>query len=408
MPWIGPHIKRRLLGRETKTLPRLHTIRKIAEILASENGCSSRYEEYALLVLQLFSASEKQIGELLSRRLSDEPRDFHIALIVAAVFTSHASIVTTVADVEFSPLYHIRDTSLGHPFDIAIKTANYGILDLLLKTFKCPELALTTAIQHGDVQMVRYMLAREHNPPDPWKLFDTNPSKRLAFNLRMFRCCYLRTPNVVVFKTMVLELRSRNLAKPVKQLLTSLLVNAAGSGWSNMAKHLILLGARVESRKQSGWRSPLWRACEGDHEQVVQLLLDSGAKPGQQEFEVATKYGHAATLKILLESQTVNNISSVKNCLYLAARKGLLDIVSLLLDFSADSNNGETAPLIGAVEAEHKAIFRLLVQRGADVPNILPEARKRAEVEGLDSMSDFLDEEQASESSPAGNIVDEV
>ncbi|KAF2823856.1 ankyrin [Ophiobolus disseminans] len=191
---------------------------------------------------------------------------------------------------------------------------------------------------------------------------------------------------------MLAELQFRRLVIVSNEFWDAALLNAAWCGWTDMVKHLISRGASLEWPEHEYLKSPLYRACRYGHEGVVRVLLDNGAEPFRPDFETAATHGHFSTLKLLLEIQPVFQPSLTKNCLYAAARKGFLAIVRLLLDFGADPNGGETAPLIGAVEAEHVIIFRLLVQWGADVPSVQAEASKRAEAAGLESMLALLNE----------------
>ena len=81
------------------------------------------------------------------------------------------------------------------------------------------------------------------------------------------------------------------------------------------------------------------------------------------------------------------DVPSLSDCLYGAAKRGYASIVRALLDFGADPNPGWTAPLVGAVEAEHEGILKMLVNGGAVVSEeVLKKARMRAEELGLESM----------------------
>ncbi|KAF1961653.1 hypothetical protein CC80DRAFT_543018 [Byssothecium circinans] len=129
------------------------------------------------------------------------------------------------------------------------------------------------------------------------------------------------------------------------------------------------------------------RAIQANASAWIGLIVDNY---GGSELKAAALHGHASIIEILLESGA--DVHTAKDCLYAAARKGFVDIVQMLLDSGMDPNKGDTAPLVGAVESEHIAMFRLLVQRGAIVARVLPEATRRAEAAGLESMLALLRE----------------
>jgi ankyrin repeat protein len=77
---------------------------------------------------------------------------------------------------------------------------------------------------------------------------------------------------------------------------------------------------------------------------------------------------------------------------YYVAAGGHLDIIQELLDHGCDPNEGYPPPIVWAVDPKHEAMFRLLVEHGADVK--LPSARQdivvQAKRAGLDSMLAML------------------
>jgi hypothetical protein len=236
------------------------------------------------------------------------------------------------------------------------------------------------------------MLDLKDTSVDPWYGYTPHTIERYREISRGAKSAYLRTPSVEIFETIVVELQSHRLATLDDRLLHGLLLSAAQDGWTDMAKHLISRGAPMDRPKHVWRETSLWRACKKGHEKVVQMLPDNGAQPCDLEFEVAAAHGHVSTMKVLLGSEAAANPVSTKDCLYAAARKGFVSVVQLMLDFGVDPNNGDIAPLIGAMESEHTTIFWMLVQRGALGSKILPEAQRRAEAQGLESMLVLLHE----------------
>lgn len=168
-----------------------------------------------------------------------------------------------------------------------------------------------------------------------------------------------------------------------------------------MTRHLCRLGAPLHVPIRDGWESEsaLYYASREGHDKVVQVLLDNGARICGSELTVAASHGYAPIIKILQESGAYVHATSAKHCLYAAARKGFVDIVQMLLESGMDPNRGDISPLVGAVESENMAIFRLLIQHGAIVAPVLPEAMKKEEAAGLESMLALLREYEMS-----GNI----
>jgi len=403
---VRPHIEQRLRERRTKPLPRLHTIQKLAERLAAEEEADSNYEAYALQLLQLVATDGQRIGRLFSQSLPLEAQDFDYMLLVAAAFTNQTTLLASLMDSDQS---WGSGTALGQPFEAAATAGNYQALAILFQRMKCSAHVLQIAIHNGDHPLVKHMLNLEFTSVDPWH--NWHPHSDGGDRRKMSRgeqSSYLETPSIEIFELMRSELRRRWLAKLDTELLRDLLTSAAVHGRTDMVKHLIQCGAPLDRpvRIRKLPRYALWCACKNGHEEVVQVLLQNGAKPRPKEFEIATTHGHASTLKLLLETEAAAQPHFSKGCLYAAARKGFADIVQLLLDYGVDPNDNDTAPLIGAVESEHTAMFRMLVQRGAVSSEILSEAKKRAEAEGLESMLVLLREAQScAASSPSTSQV---
>jgi len=385
--WVGPYIEQRLRERRTKGLPRLYTIQRIAERLAAEEGVESDYETYALKLLQLVAPSGERVMRLFTQHHGAE--DFRYMLLVSAAFTNHTRLVADLADPDQS---WGDDRPLGHPFEAAVMAGNYEVLTILFDRMKCSARVLKIAINNGDLQMVKYMLNLEFTSVDPWQNWRPQHENRRKMS-RSEQSSVLKTPSVEIFEMIRSELRSRQLAIPDKALLRDLLANAAGNGHTDMVKHLVLCGAPVDEAAERWPPRALWCACAKGHEEVVQVLLQNGAKPRAPDFRIAATSGHLLTLKLLLESEAAAQPHLTTGCLYAAAKKGFADVVQLLLDHGVDPKNSDTAPLIGAVESEHTTMFRMLVQRGAVSCQI---SREQAEAEGLESMSALLQEVESS------------
>ncbi|MCU1339314.1 MAG: hypothetical protein JWO19_4895 [Bryobacterales bacterium] len=112
-----------------------------------------------------------------------------------------------------------------------------------------------------------------------------------------------------------------------------------------MADLLIGAGANVKAANRDG-ATPLFLACESGNAAMIEKLLKAGADP--------------------------NEIGPVGDTpLMMASRTGNLDAVKVLLDRQADVNAKEkirgTTALMWAVEQQHPAVVKMLVEHGANV-----------------------------------------
>jgi hypothetical protein len=385
-PWARPYFETRLRERRTSTSPRLHTIGTIAETLAAEEGSGTKYEIYALHLLHLASNTGSRVEELFRHTLPREEDEYLQNLFVAAIATNRVSFVASLVD---SQAKRAGYTPFGSAFDAAIEAGNEDVRTMLFAVQGCQSFHLRQALLRGDLQLVKDVLAMGCALDDSW--YDSRAEEHEVF-LAGSLSTYLKTPSVEIFEHMLSQLKSRQPIELNKALLGILIYRAARSGWTDMVKHLISLGAPTGDLKRPSGAYPLWYACKYGHEEIAQVLLDAGERPRNHAYDMAVERGHDTILKKLIRSQTIIDPFATRNCLYNAARMGYTSTVHLLLEFGFDPNEGDTAPLVGAVEAEDAAIFRLLVQRGAIVSRILSGARERAEKEGLESMLELLHE----------------
>jgi ankyrin repeat protein len=167
---------------------------------------------------------------------------------------------------------------------------------------------------------------------------------------------------------------------------TSLYI-AALLGHLPSCKVLASSGASLEAANDLGY-TPLMAAIEGDHEDVIDFFLKSGANVnpkiiatmevkglgGSSPLYTATRRGNLAVIKKLLKRGVDVNRSAPNGWTPLksAAQQGNFEIVKVLLDAGADPNIADETnytPLMNAVSGEHEDIVKILLKFNAD-PNV--------------------------------------
>lgn len=385
-------MEKRLLERRTENLPTLRTISRISEILSSDDGAKSKYEDVALQLLRLAStAPRKHVRHLLgSREYRSEGFDYD--LLAAAIATKNMSIVKRLVNIE------PKESSIfGQPALVAVRTGNYEALDILLvapaqqPVFDTPFSIrlLEKAVTKKNMEMFEYLFGSRHLHSFA-TLFEANARYLSVEETALL----LHTPSVEIFDTVLAELKARTQFCVDWKWLPRVLKCALSHGWVDMTRHILSFEEPAFDLTLDDTLSDMlmYRACLRGHAEVVKVFLDYSAKTSGVELRAAASHGHISILEILLKNGADINSIHAQNSLYDAARKGFVDIVRLLLDSGTDPNAGDTPPLIGAVESEHIGIFRLLVERGGDVARVIPEAKRRGEAAGLDSMVELLGE----------------
>lgn len=222
-------------------------------------------------------------------------------------------------------------------------------------------------------------------------------SNNNTINERNVLAMCLNTPNaeVLEFIMNIITTHCVLIENLVDDLSASLRRNAR-LGNLEMVRCLLSHGARSEGQHE--WHEPYIRnypiieACSGglDNIAVIDLLLKNGASP-DVTIAAAASRGHTSLVRELLD----RNFSPVQ-ALAGAAKGPYLDIVRLLLDAGVDVNEstGADSPLVSAISLEHTELFKLLVEKGADLqaPGIVDTCISIARRDGLESMLELLGE----------------
>ena len=153
------------------------------------------------------------------------------------------------------------------------------------------------------------------------------------------------------------------------------LIAAAGRGDMNTFNTALQLGANIKATDRHGDNAVL-TATQGNHTQLLALLLDKGVSPnakgssGFTPLTYAAMYGSVGNIRLLLKAGADPNLRNALGDapLHLAAQFGHPDVIAILAAASAriDAPNaaGDT-PLIVAIRANQSEAFNQLIKLGA-------------------------------------------
>lgn len=145
-------------------------------------------------------------------------------------------------------------------------------------------------------------------------------------------------------------------------------------GHPSCASILLKHGAQVNSIT-TDWHTPLFNACISGSQDCVDLLLQHGASPHPlselaSPIHEAAKRGHTQCIKSLAAhgSNIDHNISHLGTPLYLACENQQIACAKMLLESGADVNKGKglDSPLHVVARASSGELVSLLMDFGAD------------------------------------------
>ena len=166
------------------------------------------------------------------------------------------------------------------------------------------------------------------------------------------------------------------LKKEVPLDMTTILMQAASSGFHEIVQLCLEHGAQVNAQDTEGKTSLILASLKEDLA-LVQILLTNKANPNKQDSEgktaliVAIDKKNEALAKLLLEESADANIEDHKGwtALIHASAQGNVPLVTLLLAHKAHLNKqdkeGKTA-LIVAIDKKNEALTKLLLEESAD------------------------------------------
>ena len=156
------------------------------------------------------------------------------------------------------------------------------------------------------------------------------------------------------------------------------LLLAACYGHTEIVRYLVGLPEVDVNHTGDDWTALHW-ACQEDHSDVVQLLIDAGAdidakdEEGRSPLLLDRKDGSHETLRMLVKAGADVRVADNKGltCLTLASRRGRTETVRTLLcmpevDVNQSNNMGSTS-LHCAVLEKHADVVHVLIDAGADI-----------------------------------------
>lgn len=148
-----------------------------------------------------------------------------------------------------------------------------------------------------------------------------------------------------------------------------------------LVEQLIRKKADVNEENEGSNESPLHIASNYGYAEIVNLLLDHGAKAnqvdtvfGESPLLFSCGEGHAEVVKVLLRHKANPNQTSVyegtggaTSPLFVACDRGHLSVVRLLLRFKAyPDSTGDIYQLHGAAQRGHLDVCQALIEKGAE------------------------------------------
>jgi hypothetical protein len=341
-------------------------IRRISRSFAEdEDNSEQTYQNYVKLLCRKaanFGASMKKTCDpAVRKRGYTKPFDFEYDMITASVYANKLHFIDDLGNRKCNTDH--KTGTFGSLFGAAIQENNHAVVDLLLAKRKkaggdIPEKQyLAFAIESGDIAMTKKFL-----PQCTQDSFEAE--KILSLREPHETMC---TPNVELFE-MLRTLKKRTPDPEMDQrCLAELLTRVCASGWDDIAKHLLSLGAPVNSSDDSWHYSgqpPLTAACMNGHTELARLLLRHDAEISPNVYGDAAERRH-------------------------------WHIVWMLIDeYWVDDSKIEASPVIyAAIDQERTDMLHEFLKRGASLEGHYGErAAARARQAGLDSMLDFLEE----------------
>ena len=143
-----------------------------------------------------------------------------------------------------------------------------------------------------------------------------------------------------------------------QNFLSDYLVEASRHGQQEKVNKILLLGANTLVKND--YNEAMNAAAEGDHREIVQMMLDSGADDYNDAMEVAASGGYQKIIQMLIahggERITIRNYTQA---MVRAAQYGHQEIVKMMLNKGVTS----TAAMAEAARGGHRKIVKMMLDQ---------------------------------------------
>lgn len=401
-PFAASYFEYRVLSEPDDGLPALVRIRRVAECLSQEDGGSTNgrgmreyVKELCPLVVGrstghlMMDAFSNRMADIFMNRRVDES-DFEVHVCVAAVYTHTMAFIRrwVAAGKGFLGYSWIFGDAFMHADRCGLE-----MLELLLVSVKDGgdfhdrrRSMFVKLVRAGRAEATRFVF-NFGLPESPWD-FTTGDSRSMTAHRNEQVLMAAWTPDREVWD-FITELRRVYLPANGfdSSTLTRRLCLSASAGSADMVAYLIDQGAWVNGISPfEPVRRPIVLACEKGHLDVVKILLEHHADTSGA-MQAASEGGHLAIVQTLLKHG-----ADITGSIQKAGKGGYRDIVELLLDYETIIYASSLA-LFKAVEVEHTALFRLLMDLGAETGRTTRlTCIKIAKGKGYESMLELLAE----------------
>jgi ankyrin repeat protein len=155
------------------------------------------------------------------------------------------------------------------------------------------------AARHGQANMVHFIFDYRSDT-DPWSYAKgmINASRYPSGLIALMQA--MSTPNPEVWDFIVQLCRENDVTiREGRQ--TEILLTAAESGWTDMARHLLRHGTPTRAPgKLFKQETPIWYAARGGHLEIVRALLDHGAILPLDTMKDSALHGHIQVVRLLI------------------------------------------------------------------------------------------------------------
>jgi hypothetical protein len=399
LPFFAAYLEHRVRGEPKDGNPVLVCIRQVAERLTYQEEDTSRYITHLCTLVATGNSNHISPSNRPWKYISEQ--DFEDHVLAAAVYMDHLS------DVERWGARHAYSPLFGSCFNLAIQYGSEQMVELYLRGRYVPNRcnALKFAARHGRADLIRFIF-NYRIEKTPWT-FDKN--LRIKYEQTVLLGA-LSTPKPEIWDY-IMEIH-REYSVPIDPSLNWLSFRTACKlGRTDMVRHLV---RRFGITAPRYGRLVILDVAQCGHVDIVKVLLDSGNHIPDDTVRMAASNGHTATVRLLLTYG-----ANFTGALVAAAEGGYFDVVKLLIEHGADSNennsrvrtlgcdsnkvnrienprNTNEKPLSAvayAILAENERMLHYLLSHGASLPQgeMRDECVRRAKSRGIESMLALLD-----------------